>query len=72
MKINLNELSFDKIIQEIKKYHKNKIKSNGYYDPFITQRNIMKKFIITKDLATECITHLQKDYKYSHYVDYFI
>ncbi len=72
MKINLNILPFDNIITQIKHYHKNKIKSNGMYDPFITQRNIMKKFIINEDLATKCILHLQKDYKYSHYVDYFI
>ena len=72
MKINLNELSFDRVIQQIKIYHKSKIKSNGRYDPYITQRNIIKKFTITEELATKCILHLQKDYKYSHYVDYFI
>lgn len=71
-KINLNLLSFEQTIQEVKKYHKNKIKSNGCYDPFITQRNIMKKFIISEDLATKCILHLQTNYKNSHYVDYFI
>lgn len=71
-KLNLNTLPFDDVILQIKKYHKNKIKSNGVFDPFITQRNLMKKFIITQELATKCIIFLQTNYKNSYYVDNFI
>jgi hypothetical protein len=78
MKINLNVLPSMEALCHIRKWQKNRYKQgtgNGRYsgqDPYVHETNMMKKFIVTEEKATEFIDHLMSlNDKYAPYVEHF-
>lgn len=73
-KINLNDIPFEEAIIHVRKWHKNKLKDGGIYsgnyDPFITEKNMIKRFTVNVELASKLIDYfLSLDDKYQPYYE---
>ncbi len=72
-KKNLDTISLNEAVSEVLLYQKHKMKHSPYNgDPYVTERDIMRKFVCSEDLSLSIISILiNRNTNRSQYFIYF-